>query len=129
MTEACHKNPPTPTPTKTVCGTQGWPQGNWKVKYIVSGLNTPDSVQFDINMGQAQFGTVYKRKFIHPTLIVTDSTNFCGDLNSDIRLLVFDHDTSKTYTCKIFVNNVLKADTLAKCASPSNYLFVVAQCK
>lgn len=91
---------------------------------MVTGNSIPDSANFNINLGQAQFGTVYNRTFINPSLILTDSTIFCGDKNSDIMLHVYNHDTTKIYTTKIFVN-----DTLQIQQTGYRHIFTVGQCK
>ena len=103
---SCKKDPVIPK-QKTVCGTVGWPQGNWKVKFVVTGANIPDSVTMDINNGNYNLGTPYKKKFIHPTLILSDSLMFCGDKNSDVNLWVYNSDSTKFFTTKIYINDSL----------------------
>ncbi len=121
---SCKKDVAIPDKTKTVCGTVGWPQVNCKVKFVVTGNSIPDSANFNINLGQGQFGTVYNRTFINPSLMLADSTIFCGDKNSDIILNVYNHDTTKIYTTKIYVN-----DTLQTQKSGYRQIFTVGQCK
>ena len=124
MLTSCKKDVAIPNKTKTVCGTVGWPQVNCKVKFIVTGTSIPDSTNFNINGGQAQFGTVYNRTFINPTLALMDSTYFCGDKNSDIILKVYNQDTTKIYTTKIYVNDSLQIQQTGY-----RYMFTVGQCK
>ena len=108
---SCTKDAAIPT-QKSVCGTPGWPQGNWKVKCKVYGTASPDSVKFNINGGQPQFGSYYYKRFYAPGLPLVDSTNFCGDLNSDINVRLYSIDTTKIFYFSIYVNNVLvKQDT------------------
>ena len=122
---SCKKEVGIPTnKPKTVCGTPGWPQVNCKVKFVVTGNSVPDSTNFNINGGQAQFGTVYKKTFVNPTLTLMDSTNFCGDKNSDIILNVYNIDTTKIYTTKIYVN-----DSLIIQKTGYRHVFTVGQCK
>ena len=104
---SCVKDPAIPIKSKTVCGTIGWPQGNWKVKFVVTGSSIPDSANFNINGGQAQFGTVYNKTFITPTLMLSDSINFCGDKNSDVNLWVYNSDSTKYFTTKVYINDSL----------------------
>ncbi|MCW3102015.1 MAG: hypothetical protein JWO09_455 [Bacteroidetes bacterium] len=118
---ACKKDPVLKTGTST--GTPGWPQGCWNVKYEVSGTTVPDSVHLNINMID------YIHNFISPSLTLTDSTNFCGDVNSDVNIFLFDHDTSHVYTCKIWINNVLKANVTGKSDLPPYWLSAGAQCQ
>jgi len=108
---SCVKDPVIPVQNveRFVCGTEGWPQVNVKVKYVVTGATIPDSVNFNINDGQAQFGTVYYKTFPLPSLPLSDSTIFCGDLNSDIILDLFNQDTSKVFTGQIYVDDSLVA--------------------
>ena len=121
---ACHKDPPIPQP-KSVCGTAGWRQGTWKVKFALSGTTRPDSANFNINMGQRQFGSpAYNRWFTGPVLPLTDSVNFCGDWKSDIILQVYDTDTTHIYTGSIYVN-----DTVVWQQTGHAYLFLVGQCE
>lgn len=121
---SCKRDTAIPNRTNTVCGTVGWPQVNCKVKFVVTGTSIPDSANFNINSGQARFGTVYNRTFINPTLILMDSTNFCGDKNSDILLNVYNHDTTKIYTTKIYVNDSLQIQLTGY-----RHIFTVGQCK
>jgi len=90
----------------------------------VTGNSIPDSANFNINLGQAQFGTVYYKTFINPTLTLMDSTNFCGDKNSDIILHVYNQDTTKIYTTKIYVN-----DSLIVQKTGYRHVFTVGQYK
>jgi len=121
---SCKKDSAIPNKPKTVCGTEGWPQGNWKIKFVVNGLVKPDSINFNINDGQTQFGTFYYKTFIQPSLILMDSTNFCGDKNSDIIIKVYNQDTTKTFTTTIFLN-----DSLIIQKTGYGYIFTVGQCK
>jgi hypothetical protein len=108
---SCNKDVGIP-PQKSVCGTPGWPQGNWNVKCKVYGTASPDSVTFDINGGQTQFGSYYYKRFYAPGLPLVDSTNFCGDVKSDINVCLYSIDTTKIFYFSIYVNNVLlKQDT------------------
>ena len=95
------------TTPPTVCGTAGWPQGIWNVKCTVTGANKPDSVSFDINGGNTSTGTYYFKRFSNPNLPLFDSTNFCGDLNSDINVEIYSLDTTKIFTCSIYTNGNL----------------------
>ena len=121
---SCKKDVGIPNKPKTVCGTVGWPQVNCKVKFVVTGGATPDSANFNINGGQSQFGTVYNKTFINPSLILADSTNFCGDKGSDIILNVYNQDTTKIYTTKIYVNDSLIIQKIGY-----RHIFTVGQCK
>ncbi len=123
---SCKKDAALPGPQNqtTVCGTPGWPQGNWKVKFVVSGLTSPDSANFNINMGKTQFGTHYYKTFINPTLTLSDSVHFCGDKNSDIILEVYNQDTTQTFTTKIYVN-----DSLVIQQTGYGNMFTVGGCK
>ena len=113
----CEKDPPiskTPTP--------GWPHGCWNVKYVISGASVPDSVHLNVNM------TDYVHNVILPSLPLSDSTVFCGDYGSGVNVFLFDHDTSKIYNCKIYINNVLKANITGKSSLPPYWLSAGAQC-
>lgn len=122
---SCKKDP-IPAPTKLVCGTNGWPQGNWKVKCIVAGISNPDSVSFDINGGQTQFGTYYLKRFSNPNLPLSNSTQFCGDYGSDINIRIYNTDTTKIFTCSIYTNGNL---IVQKTTSWNNHYSVSGQCK
>ena len=121
---SCKKDIAIPNKPKAVCGTVGWPQVNCKVKFVVTGSSIPDSANFNINLEQAQFGTVYYKTFISPSLTLMDSANFCGDKNSDIILNVYNSDTTKTFTTKIYVN-----DSLIIQKTGYRRIFTVGQCK
>ena len=127
---SCSKDAAIPKqPTqRTVCGTPGWPQGNWNIKYEITGTTVPDSIHWTVNMPNPST-SYYFRSRILPTLPLIDSTTFCGDLNSDINIFLFDHDTTNIYTCKIYVNNILKTNLTGKSALPSYWFFAGAQCQ
>ena len=130
---SCNKDT---TPPK-VCGTEGWPQGIWKVKLRVTGSNKPDSVSFNIKGGNTITGTYYFKWFSNPKLPLADSTNFCGDLNSDINIEIFSLDTTKIFTCSIYTNDSLIIQKTGHTVPNStnsypfstNSYFVGGQCK
>jgi hypothetical protein len=127
---SCKKDIAVPKQAKSVCGTEGWPQGNWKVKCTVKGTTSPDSVTFDINGGQVQFGTYYSKRFHHPLLTLKDSVDFCGNLNSDINVNIYSADTTKIFISSIFLNNVLvKIDTVHTVSNTYRTIGIHAQCK
>ncbi len=123
MLASCTKDVAVQPENNSVCGTVGWPQVNCKVKFVVTGNSMPDSVNFNINMGKAQSGTVYYRTFATPGLTLMDSTNFCGNKNSDVNLIVYNNDSTKNYTTKIYINDSLIIQETGR--NP----FTVAQCK
>ena len=127
---SCKKDTAPATPQKIVCGTEGWPQGNWKVKCVVTGANKPDSVSFDINGGHTNNGTYYFKRFLNPNLPLSDSTNFCGDLNSDINVRIYSLDTTKIFTCSIYTNsNLITQKTGHTVPNSTNSFYVGGQCK
>jgi hypothetical protein len=127
---SCSKDPviPKQSVVKTVCGHPGWPQGNWNIKYEVTGATVPDSIHWNVNMPDP-ISSYYYRSRIMPTLPLMDSTAFCGDLHSDVCIFLFDHDTTNIYTCKIYVNNVLKANVTGKSNLFSGWLSAGAGCE
>lgn len=127
---SCTKDPVVP-PTKkssTVCGTPGWPQGVWNIRYEISGAGTPDSIHWGVNIPNPST-SFYSRSIISPSLPLLDSTVFCGDLNSDINIFLYDHDTTHIYNCKIYVNNVLKTNATGQGQLPPNWFYAGAQCQ
>ena len=126
---SCSKDPIL-TKQKTpgiVCGTPGWPQGIWDIKYEITGTAVPDSIHWSVN-APPNNSYSYRRRLL-PTLPIIDSTTYCGDLNSDICIFLFDHDTTNIYTCKIYVNSVLKTSVTGKSPLPPDWLFAVAGCQ
>jgi hypothetical protein len=113
---------------KTVCGHPGWPQGNWNIKYEITGATVPDSLYWTVNMPDP-IASYYFRRRVLPSLPIIDSTTFCGDLNSDINIFLFDRDTTNIYNCKIYVNNVLKANVTGNSKLFSGWLSAGAQCQ
>lgn len=103
---SCAMDPPIPI-AKAVCGTPGFPQGNWKITFVVTGTTTPDSVTFDMNGGNINVGSYYRRFFLHPSMPLKDSTLFCGDIHSDANIQVFDRDTTHIYTALLYMNDSL----------------------
>jgi hypothetical protein len=125
---SCSKDVSIP-PQKSVCGTPGWQQENWKVKCTVNGTASPDSVIFDVNGGQTQFGSHYYRRFYAPRLPLVDSTNFCGDVNSDINVRLYSVDTTKTFYFSIYVNNVIVKQDTGQTVTINKWTGTFAQCR
>jgi hypothetical protein len=132
---SCKKNTVVPNQSTTICGcgiggTKGWPQVRCNVKFVVYGTSIPDSVNFNINRGLIKLGINhyigggYYKTFLKPSLILSDSTNFCGDKNSDISLTLHDPDITKTYTTEIYVNGILITQKIG-----SGHITAFAQCK
>ncbi len=104
---SCTKDPAIPK-DQSICGRQGFPQGIWKVKFEVLGTTNPDTVIFNMNAGQTKFGTFFYKKYSSPSLPLADSVNFCGDKFSEPILYLYSQDTTKNFTCNIYVNNILR---------------------
>lgn len=120
---SCKKTSATAPQLTSGCGRANMQNGLWKVKYIVTGSNSPSSVIFNMNAGQSQFGTYYYKTFNNPSLPLSDSLMFCGEVSSDIILNLMSSDTIQFYTAKIFVNDSLY------CQKTSNKgISLVGQC-
>jgi hypothetical protein len=131
---SCHKDPSAIPSNGPQCGcatlnagTPNWPHGHWLVRYEITGATSPDSVYLRINI-PAPYNPYYYKRVVSPSLPLSETTLYCGDLNSDIDISLWDHDTTYIYTCNIYVNNVLKT-TVAGTSKPPYGLTAVAQCQ
>ena len=97
-------------------------KNNFKLQ--LEGLISPDSVDFTSNTAFTIYGNHYFKRMQNPTLTLIDSTLIFIKKFGDINIIVYDSDTTKQFTAKIFKNSILETQQTGH-ANSSNKKFVI----
>ena len=84
------------------------------IKLQVEGNSSPDSVDFLSTTFYNRYGQHYFKRFINPNLTLQDSDIIYGTGGNDLSIIVYDSDTAKKFTSKIFKNNSILLQKIGK---------------
>lgn len=93
-------------------------------KYIfklqVNGLSSPDSIDFISSKSYNTLGNHYFKRFTNPTLSLLDSGFVFGKTGNGMMIIIYNADTTKSFTSQVFVNNTLRIQQIGHTNSITN---------
>lgn len=85
----------------------------YKFKLKVDGVSIPDSVDFVTSSGYDLYGSHYFKRYINPSLSLSDSGLVIAKVGNDISIIVYSSDTTKSFSTSIFISESLRLQKTA----------------